>query len=258
MFKFFRRIRRRLIEREKIRKYLLYALGEILLVVIGILIALQVNNWNEERKQQQRVDMALERLFEESQEIVLYFRNENGWIQEFTDDLDATTKALHDGTYIELPADRIITGVGLYPTPWPPRNVYDELTNAGEFKEIEFEDVRNVVVDYYRSLTFLEGQLQYFRTIQYNLDDLAGDAISSTYNENYSNRLQIVRNLEALSNNQEFKSALVNGLRDMLQMQRFRRVVLDSAIEMCSTIGQSIQKECTAIDQDIEVQIPTL
>lgn len=37
-------------EQNKIRSYLLYALGEIFLVVIGILIALQVNNWNEERK----------------------------------------------------------------------------------------------------------------------------------------------------------------------------------------------------------------
>lgn len=37
-------------EQNKVRTYLLYAIGEILLVVIGILIALQVNNWNEERK----------------------------------------------------------------------------------------------------------------------------------------------------------------------------------------------------------------
>ncbi len=37
----------------KTTKYLLYAFGEILLVVIGILIALQVNNWNEGRKQRQ-------------------------------------------------------------------------------------------------------------------------------------------------------------------------------------------------------------
>ncbi len=36
-------------EKNKLGKYLKYALGEIILVVIGILIALQVNNWNEER-----------------------------------------------------------------------------------------------------------------------------------------------------------------------------------------------------------------
>jgi len=56
MLKFFRTIRKKLIEDpskgrtgDNVRKYLLYAIGEILLVVIGILIALQVNNWNEER-----------------------------------------------------------------------------------------------------------------------------------------------------------------------------------------------------------------
>jgi len=52
MLKFFRTIRKKLIEEDNVRKYLLYAIGEILLVVIGILIALQVNNWNEERKNQ--------------------------------------------------------------------------------------------------------------------------------------------------------------------------------------------------------------
>ncbi len=50
MLKFFRRIRQKLLTEHKFSKYLLYAIGEIILVVIGILIALQVNNWNEERK----------------------------------------------------------------------------------------------------------------------------------------------------------------------------------------------------------------
>lgn len=49
MLKFFRTIRKKLIEEDNIRKYLVYAIGEILLVVIGILIALQVNNWNQNR-----------------------------------------------------------------------------------------------------------------------------------------------------------------------------------------------------------------
>ena len=50
MLKFFRNIRRKLISEGKLRRYLVYALGEILLVVIGILIALQVNNWNQVQK----------------------------------------------------------------------------------------------------------------------------------------------------------------------------------------------------------------
>ncbi len=51
MIKFFRKIRQRLLTENKFSKYLLYAIGEIVLVVIGILIALSINNWNEANKQ---------------------------------------------------------------------------------------------------------------------------------------------------------------------------------------------------------------
>lgn len=50
MIKFFRRIRQNLLTENKFNKYLLYAVGEIVLVVIGILIALQINNINEQSK----------------------------------------------------------------------------------------------------------------------------------------------------------------------------------------------------------------
>jgi len=50
MLKFFRQIRQNLLMDNKTGKYIKYALGEIILVMIGILLALQVNNWNEEKK----------------------------------------------------------------------------------------------------------------------------------------------------------------------------------------------------------------
>jgi len=50
MIKFFRKIRQNLLSENKFSKYLLYAIGEIVLVVIGILIALSINNWNELQK----------------------------------------------------------------------------------------------------------------------------------------------------------------------------------------------------------------
>ena len=50
MIKFFRKIRQDLLAEDKTGKYMKYAIGEIVLVVIGILIALQINNWNENRK----------------------------------------------------------------------------------------------------------------------------------------------------------------------------------------------------------------
>ena len=59
MIKFFRHIRQNLIMENKTGKYLKYAVGEIVLVVIGILIALQVNNWNENRKTEIKIKNSL-------------------------------------------------------------------------------------------------------------------------------------------------------------------------------------------------------
>lgn len=50
MIKFFRKIRKKLLKENKFSKYLFYALGEIILVVLGILIAIQINEWNRDRK----------------------------------------------------------------------------------------------------------------------------------------------------------------------------------------------------------------
>ena len=61
MIKFFRKIRQHMITENKASKYFLYAIGEIILVVIGILIALSINNWNEQRKlQKEELNLLIE------------------------------------------------------------------------------------------------------------------------------------------------------------------------------------------------------
>ncbi|UCD62503.1 MAG: hypothetical protein JSV59_11180, partial [Flavobacteriaceae bacterium] len=65
MIKFFRKIRKKLANDNKPLKYMRYAIGEILLVVIGILIALQINNWNESQKARSEEKALLENLLED-------------------------------------------------------------------------------------------------------------------------------------------------------------------------------------------------
>jgi hypothetical protein len=62
MIKFFRKIRQKMLIENKFSKYLLYAIGEIVLVVIGILIALSINNWNEARKDREKEQLFLNKL----------------------------------------------------------------------------------------------------------------------------------------------------------------------------------------------------
>ena len=63
MFKFFRSLRLLLLSEGKIRSYLKYALGELILVVLGIVIALQLNNWNEKRKLEAEYIAVLEQIY---------------------------------------------------------------------------------------------------------------------------------------------------------------------------------------------------
>lgn len=64
MINFLRKIRRKLIDERNLKSYLIYAIGEIFLVVIGILIALQINYWNENRKDRELEKYLLNNLVE--------------------------------------------------------------------------------------------------------------------------------------------------------------------------------------------------
>ncbi len=66
MLHFLRRVRRSLVKKGKTRSYLIYAVGEILLVVVGILIALQVNNWNTTNQNKQLIERVLKTLEDET------------------------------------------------------------------------------------------------------------------------------------------------------------------------------------------------
>ncbi|WP_223033784.1 DUF6090 family protein [Hanstruepera marina] len=81
MIKFFRNIRKNLLNEGKTSKYFKYAIGEIVLVVIGILIALQINNWNENRKlenSKHKLLLALKNeLVNNKNELEIYFHNLN-------------------------------------------------------------------------------------------------------------------------------------------------------------------------------------
>ena len=75
MIKFFQKLRKRLIAEGNLKRYLLYAIGEILLVVIGILIALQINNWNENRITKNIINQVLINLRDDILYDIRFFKN---------------------------------------------------------------------------------------------------------------------------------------------------------------------------------------
>ena len=91
MIKFFRSIRKDLMEKNKTGKYFKYAIGEIILVVIGILIALQINNWNEQQKENVLEQEYYCRLFEDILQDIEQIDNNILYVQSR---LDAANNAI--------------------------------------------------------------------------------------------------------------------------------------------------------------------
>lgn len=156
MLKFFRKIRQQLMTENKFSKYLLYAGGEILLVVIGILLAIQINLLNQaridkitEKEYYQRFldDVLLdeELISIQTRETIERLKGSNRLIEELQKGYDN----------MEIIASAIIKSVsksnfGLRPT----QTTYEDIISSGNIKLIRDMELRKRLDDYY---TFMNG-----------------------------------------------------------------------------------------------------
>lgn len=88
MIKFFRAFRKKLAAEKKVSAYLRYAIGEIILVVIGILIALAINNRNENRKSQEKIDNYFEKMLVEMNQKKDWLKNYQKGNLKFNQDVE--------------------------------------------------------------------------------------------------------------------------------------------------------------------------
>ncbi len=107
MIKFFRKIRQNLLMENKTSKYFKYAIGEIILVVIGILIALQINNWNENRIKTDEIESLMQVFENELDEnikacnLFIEYGYETDSIASLYRNKKITKKMLEDDSYLE-------------------------------------------------------------------------------------------------------------------------------------------------------------
>ncbi len=171
MIKFFRHIRKSLLMENppaegagKTSKYIKYAIGEIILVVIGILIALQINNWNENRKYRNQEKQYINRLLIENKKNITTFTNEikrleknNLTIKKFSNALN--TKIYSDSLLIQMANDYMIFG-SVYPIFSPSTSTYKDLSSTGNLNLIEDTKLREQIVGHYEAYEFTEANVQ--------------------------------------------------------------------------------------------------
>lgn len=210
MIKFFRKIRQQLLTENKFSKYLLYAIGEITLVVIGILIALQLNNINEQsgihKKQEQHLRLIKGEMINNlnsllvSKEILLSV-------------LDAERKiiALLELDFVdEEELSNLLRAITFQDTAIPMENgALNELVSSGGLKDIKNDSIRSILASWEGRTYGLQGQEdELFNSRQAIIRILNAEGSTRTIIEDigYADYLKIDASSNIVSNKTMLKS----------------------------------------------------
>ena len=192
MIKFFRQIRYQFMSENKTGKYFKYAIGEIILVVIGILIALQINTWNENRKVKVQLKSALQSVYNDMVSDSLLVHR----AMPLVNFRDSIIKSLISRSYAtETNLDTLITimqnefPMRWYSSPAYNTNTFDNLKSTGAF-DILPNDIKLSLSDYYTTVESNENLIdKLLDQYRIHLDDFVKhyNIIGRLYDDNYNN-----------------------------------------------------------------------
>ena len=147
MIKFYRKIRQNLLSEGKTGKYIKYAIGEIVLVVIGILIALSINNWNDHQKAVANSKVFLSEIAKDLVSDTLYLKNaikkieEKQRVKEWL--LNKTSYQITDLDSIQMSFNRDYWDFYIND------RTFQKIQNSNESKLVGFDSLNNSISKYY-------------------------------------------------------------------------------------------------------------
>jgi len=198
MIKFFRRIRHQLLSQNRFSKYMLYAIGEIVLVVIGILIALQINNWNEQRNEQRQTRKYLSNFSQELEKDIAMIEVVQFQAEQIRLRINYLSSIV--GNKFGEKASNLdvvcLTWLNMYrPYSWN-RSTLEELKSSGGIKLINSVELSEKIVSYDAFTHHLDED--------YNTDKVLADeahkTLSNIINYKYPNGDELYELLRVTSN----------------------------------------------------------
>ena len=155
MIKFFRRLRQQLLSENKTGKYFKYAIGEIILVVIGILIALQINTWNENHKSKNEAKFQLSKLKDNLKADKSQLKNAIDVDSINIENLKICVRTLSNDEEISMEEftnhfQFIYNTNGFDPT----RGTFESLISSGKIELISNQDLLDALFSYYNNNSY--------------------------------------------------------------------------------------------------------
>jgi hypothetical protein len=165
MISFFRRIRKKIADDNqhadkagKPMKYMRYAFGEIILVVIGILIALQINNWNEDRKEKLQENKILFNLRDEFQENLQNLRYKDSILKTTIRNLESVFQELQtkEKSFMGKELDSILSLALGSPTWIPSEYILNDLKSSGNLTKLHNDKLKKLLYQWSRFFSELD------------------------------------------------------------------------------------------------------
>ena len=232
-----------MIGQDSVRKYLLYAIGEIALVAVGILLALQVNNWNERRKQD-KLEKNL--LIELRQTIVSDYRLLNMAI-EGNKRIQNSNKIILSHLEQDLPYHDSMAFHFEYSNVWwkllISTNVFEKAKLYG-LDFIENDTTRNMLSDLYeKNVAFGETMderqsLYFYTTVTPILIELFESIDKTWYNPENGN---VPKDYDQLKRNETYKSILRTSIGQRGYYNDWLNLTLSSMRELENRLGKEIE-----------------
>lgn len=254
MLAFFRRIRKRLIETGAVRKYLLYAIGEIALVVIGILIALQINNWNEERKDKRLATKYIHSLRYEVQSNYEATERLKNWHQQKNEYGQLLVSTLSDDRIV-YDNENLFVAVELLGWLYTPdfiQDVWNELYSTGNIQLIRDDSLRSKLTEIYRTINQYTKNVEEWNTYILGYRKIVGQYLPAsvrmafmkhTINRLYTGGFTGYPDMEIMILKLKSRKDLQGLLADMLMTsQGFIIAYLDPLLELYTEILEDLEQ----------------
>ncbi len=146
MINFFRKTRKQLFSENRFTKYLFYAIGEIILVVIGILIALQINNWNNrrvEKEEEKKSYRNIKRQIEDDRKELTDVKAFNNY---FSDTYKHANEIIRAKDYTKSDSLALIAmGLSQYSDFNSSGNIYETLVNSGNLELLKNDEITSLI-----------------------------------------------------------------------------------------------------------------
>lgn len=244
MIKLFRKIRQKLLSENKFSKYLIYAIGEIVLVVIGILIALQVNNLNEQsklNKQEKQVLNNLKQDFKHNHvEINKVLFDNKATIDSAFVILNNTGNKYKEGFSINNMLGDVTGTIHFYPK----NGFLNDLINSGNLGIIKSNRLRNLLSSWLPTLEDLsirEKSAKEFESkiIQYVIENGSWLSVDQVDDDETIKKLKFPHSGFDVNNNELLQSV---EFENMVENQIVFIELVNERLELCLALNREIQK----------------